>query len=1193
MYRDKKKRIIILVTLIILLGIMTIGYAAFQAQLSIKGNSKITSNWDIRITNVTETKKTGSGESTNPPTWTHLTANMEADLYEKGDSVEYEVTIENKGSLDAKLDDIISNIKSNNEAVKISFEGYIKGEKLFKGETKIITVKIEYNPDFNGKAEEGSGEIEVSFDYTQAEGGSIVLPETYLLTYDSNGGKSNANNEYLEEGANVNLNYIATKDKYQFIGWNTNKEATEGLDSFKMPKINTTLYAIYKILDETPPIIDNVSTSSTTNSITVVVSAHDDETAITKYEFAINDGEYIDNGNNNVYTFEGLTAETLYKIKVRVTNTLDLQSDTQNSQSDATTKQLQVPTFEESNQGEVKINYPAGCGSTYTCSYIKDGGQEVTVSANPTVYFGKSGNVIAKITDGINSATSSTYSITRNDFYVSSSGNDTNGYGTINKPYATIAKAYNETETTSTINVMNNITQTSALNLNETKTVTIKSYGTSVNSIIRGSAFTGNVVNLTNGTLNLQNITLDGNNVSAQGSLIGVNGDSAILNANDKTTLQNNNNGFVYQNDGTNLDKLAGAISANKGTVTIKNAQILNNTGDYGGAIYHNSSKALTISGTTFNKNTARLSGGAISSNGVINVSSSQMNNNKSNGTAGAVNTQTLSLNGTTISSNTAANNCGGVRTTVKLTSTNNTKIDGNKAKVGAGVCVDNGTGTIENTTISNNIASSDSGGGVKVINSANLTLTSGTISGNSATHGGGVAVFGTATFTMNGGTISGNKSTITTGEEGGGGIRSNTTTTVNIKGGTIKENTAVRNGGGIWSNGKLNVSGGTINNNTASQKGAGIYAASNTASVVTISGSTNITTNTATGDGGGIYHAGGTLNISGGTIQSNKGAGGGGITTAGTTTGTWQNMTIKNNSTSPSTGDVGGAYLRDSSNIQLKSGTVSGNSGRNGGGLGANGNAKITITGGSITGNKATGTGGGLIVGHESSSSTATIYLKGGTVSGNSAAGGGGGVQVWGYGTFDYTSGNMIDNTGGTTYKNNNVYLVDNGRYTDHQVSSSSPFTFKAADVYRISSAVNNSYVIGTVSNSNANGTNVRIWVYGGEASQKWKIYVTEMRDNKTVYTFGASSLAGNTHLWVAGNTNTTSGTNVIVWGLHGNAGGFWWIEDGGSGNRKIRSRGGSNYLDLAGGTATNGTNIQIYAGNTSNAQKWKFIGI
>ena len=65
------------------------------------------------------------------PTWTMTTASMEANLYNKGDAMEYDVTIENKGNIDAKLNDILTNVeKENNEAVLITFSGYTKGEIL-------------------------------------------------------------------------------------------------------------------------------------------------------------------------------------------------------------------------------------------------------------------------------------------------------------------------------------------------------------------------------------------------------------------------------------------------------------------------------------------------------------------------------------------------------------------------------------------------------------------------------------------------------------------------------------------------------------------------------------------------------------------------------------------------------------------------------------------------------------------------------------------------------------------------------------------------------------------------------------------------------------------------------------------------------------------------------------------------------
>ena len=48
--------------------------------------------------------------------------------------MEYDVTIENKGTLDVKLNDILTNVeKENNEAVLITFTGYTKGEILKAG----------------------------------------------------------------------------------------------------------------------------------------------------------------------------------------------------------------------------------------------------------------------------------------------------------------------------------------------------------------------------------------------------------------------------------------------------------------------------------------------------------------------------------------------------------------------------------------------------------------------------------------------------------------------------------------------------------------------------------------------------------------------------------------------------------------------------------------------------------------------------------------------------------------------------------------------------------------------------------------------------------------------------------------------------------------------------------------------------
>ena len=310
---------------------MGIGYAAFNTELKISGTSKVTSNWDIEITNVTPGTPTGSAENTVAPKWDALTASMEADLYEKGDAMEYDVTIENKGTIDAKLNDVLTNIEnSNSEAVNITFSGYTKGEILKSKSVKVIHVKIEYNPNYDG--EETSSEVEIKFDYGQNNDETSPPENTHLITYDciTNGGNDcSNNNEYLVTGSSVDLTKKGTKDNYDFVGWNTDKDSAEALTELTVGDTDITLYAIFKAKDTTPPIIDNISTSTTSNSITVVVAAHDDESGISKYEFSINDGNYIDNGNNNVYTFTNLKSDTNYNIKVRVTNGTELTAEDQ------------------------------------------------------------------------------------------------------------------------------------------------------------------------------------------------------------------------------------------------------------------------------------------------------------------------------------------------------------------------------------------------------------------------------------------------------------------------------------------------------------------------------------------------------------------------------------------------------------------------------------------------------------------------------------------------------------------------------------------------------------------------------------------------------------------------------------------------------------------------------------------------
>lgn len=191
--------------------------------------------------------------------------------------------------------------------------------------------------------------------------------------------------------------------------------------------------------------------------------------------------------------------------------------------------------------------------------------------------------------------------------------------------------------------------------------------------------------------------------------------------------------------------------------------------------------------------------------------------------------------------------------------------VTGATAMYGGGVTVmGDASFTMENGTISGNEAS-QYGGGVFVYNGT-FTMNGGTISDNKAEKtGGGVSVYDyfeniSSTFTMNGGTISGNTAS------GGGGIgvmgyrQDGEHKALIINGGIIEHNDAIVQGGGLTVQyaqykdnqikGSASISGATIRNNTAGKDGGGLYSYD---AILDFSGNT-ITGNTAVYRGGGLY---------------------------------------------------------------------------------------------------------------------------------------------------------------------------------------------------------------------------------------------------------------------------------------------------------------------------------------------------
>lgn len=125
--------------------------------------------------------------------------------------------------------------------------------------------------------------------YTEREGGVHVVSSTryeiagdstlyahwkvntYNVVYDywTNGGTS-VSAPFLDAtyGSAIDLSVTAEKEGWEFLGWNTNPDATEGLSEITMSDKDMVLYAIYK-KDITASFIDGTNGNIRTNTFTI------------------------------------------------------------------------------------------------------------------------------------------------------------------------------------------------------------------------------------------------------------------------------------------------------------------------------------------------------------------------------------------------------------------------------------------------------------------------------------------------------------------------------------------------------------------------------------------------------------------------------------------------------------------------------------------------------------------------------------------------------------------------------------------------------------------------------------------------------------------------------------------------------------------------------------------------------------
>lgn len=136
----------------------------------------------------------------------------------------------------------------------------------------------------------------------------------------------------------------------------------------------------------------------------------------------------------------------------------------------------------------------------------------------------------------------------------------------------------------------------------------------------------------------------------------------------------------------------------------------------------------------------------------------------------------------------------------------------------------------------------------------------------------------------------------------------------------------------------------------------------------------------------------------------------------------------------------------------------------------------------------------------------------------------------------------------------------------------------------YRIACYGNTKYGVDVSGATTADEGNVQVWEYTNVKQQQFKVTF-----NKDHYNIQALHSGKNLDLYKAG---SAAGTSVIQYTPDGTAVQNWTLQDAGDGAYYVVNSNGL-YMDVSGGTVANGTNIQGWTGNKSDAQKWVFVAV
>ena len=159
MEKERRTKALVIVVLLIVVAGLTVAFAALSTTLNINGTSYLdAAKWGIRFENLSSPTRVGKATTTGTAkieeTKSAEITDMNVSLSIPGDKVTYTVDLVNKGTINAKIDNIEKTVLTSEQQRYLTFKVTDKdgrevseGDILSAGETRNLTITIEFIKD--------------------------------------------------------------------------------------------------------------------------------------------------------------------------------------------------------------------------------------------------------------------------------------------------------------------------------------------------------------------------------------------------------------------------------------------------------------------------------------------------------------------------------------------------------------------------------------------------------------------------------------------------------------------------------------------------------------------------------------------------------------------------------------------------------------------------------------------------------------------------------------------------------------------------------------------------------------------------------------------------------------------------------------------------------------------------------------